>query len=280
MGRMVAAPVVHRVNLKRSWVLSQAWELYKRLFMRSFLMGIVVLGVVNLLRGLAQSGRAGLGLSLVALLASIFGFALLQGGLVEIVRGLHVDGDDDASITEVLARAGAKLTKLVCVSLLAGIGITLGFLFFIVPGIVLMTWWAVAVPVAMNEEGNARDALRRSREIVRGHGWIVWRVKAIAGFLGGLAAFPIVIVAAGQGPIVRWIAVTIAFAVSMPYLAHALTVVYYALVDPIHPVVQPPGARNAPAAFFAAEAPTAPEPLTIDEEYLRKFEEREKRWGG
>jgi hypothetical protein len=276
---MYAAPV-QRVNLKRGWVLSQAWDLYKRLFLRSFLMGIVVLGAVNLLRGLAQSGRGGLIVSLFALLASIFGFALLQGGLVEIVRALHVDGDDDPSIGEVLGRASEKLAKLVCVSLLAGVGITLGFLFFIVPGIVLATWWAVAVPVAMNEEGNARDALRRSREIVRGHGWTVWRVKAIAGFLSGLAAIPILLIAAGHGRMVAWIAATVAFAVSMPYLAHALTVVYYALVDPVHAVVQPPGARNASAAHVAPEAPTAPEPLSVDEEYLRKFEEREKRWGG
>jgi hypothetical protein len=275
-----AAPLVQRVNLKRSWVLSQAWELYKRLFTRSLLMGIVVLGALNLVQGLADSGRGGLLLSLLAVVAPIVGFALLQGGLVEIVRGLHVDGDDDASVGEVLSRASEKLTKLVCVSLLASIGITLGFLFFIVPGIVLMTWWAVAVPVALEEEGNARDALRRSREIVRGHGWTVWRVKAIAGLLGGLGALPFFLLAAGRGPIAAWIGGTVGFAVAMPYLAHALTVVYYALVDPMHPVVQPPGSRNASAAFVAPEAPVAPEPLSIDEEYLRKFEEREKRWGG
>jgi hypothetical protein len=273
---MYAAPVVQHVNLKRSWVLSQAWELYKRLFARSFLMGIVVLGALNLVQGLAHNGKGGLLVSLLAVIAPIVGFALLQGGLVEIVRGLHVDGDDDASVGEVLSRASEKLTKLVCVSLLASIGITLGFLLFIIPGIVLMTRWAVAVPVALEEEGNARDALRRSREIVRGHGWTVWRVKAVAALLGGVAAVPLFLIAAGRGPIAAWVAATVGFAVSMPYLAHALTVVYYALVDPMHPVVQPPGSRNASVAVAAQEAP---EPLSIDNEYLRKFEEREKRWG-
>ncbi len=274
------APAVQRIRLTRSWALSQAWQLYKRLFMRSFLMGMVVLGAVNLVRAIVASGRGGLLFSLFALVASIFGFALLQGGLAEAVRGLHVDGDDDASVGEILSRVSGKVTKLVCVSLLGGLGIALGFLCFVVPGIVLMTWWAVAVPVALAEDGNARDALRRSRAIVRGHGWVVWRVKAVAGLFAGLAALPFFAVSTGHGLVVWWVAVTVAFAVSMPYVAHALTVVYYALVDPLRPIVQPPGRRDPSAAVVAPEAPTAPEPFSIEDEYQRRFDEREQRWGG
>src|ERR1700750_2626558 len=93
------------VQLDANAVLKEGWALYKRLFGRSILLGAVVLGSLHLVEALAgTSGDAGT-LSLLALVLGVAGIALLQGGLVEVVRGLHVDGDDDASLAEVLARS-------------------------------------------------------------------------------------------------------------------------------------------------------------------------------
>ena len=117
------------------------------------------------------------------------------------------------------------------VSLLAGLGVGAGLLLLVVPGLVLTTRWAVAVPVGMLEDGTARNALRRSREIVRGNGWIVrgngWNVFQVllaVGLLEGLAGVPFALAAAGAGPFGWWLALTLGSALTAPYAAHAPTV--------------------------------------------------------
>ena len=232
---------VQRVELDAGAALKEAWRLYRRLFVRSVVMGAVVLGAMNLIEALA--GRNATLLPFLALALSVAGIALLQGGLVEIVRGLHVDGDDDASLTEVLGRAGSRIWKLVSVSLLTALGVGVGFLLLVVPAFVLMTRWAVAVPVAMLEPGTARDAMRRSREIVRGNGWSVFKVLLAISLITVVVEIPFALVAAGSGPFGWWLATTIAAALTAPYAAHALTVVYYALVEPGRPVALEPGRR-------------------------------------
>jgi hypothetical protein len=234
---------VEPVELSASATLRQAWLLYRRLFVRSLVLGAVVSGAVHLLDALVRSGRTGALIPLATLVLTVAGLALLQGGLVEIVRGLHVDGDDDPSLTEVVGRAAGRTLKLVRVSVLASLGIGVGVLLLVVPGLVLATRWAVAVPVGMIEQGTARDALRRSREIVRGNGWSVFKVLLGASLLQVLVTIPFTLAAAGAGPFGWWVAVTLGSALAAPYAAHALTIVYYVLVEPARPVALEAGQR-------------------------------------
>jgi hypothetical protein len=200
-----------------------------------------VFGVLDFLNALFRSGHAGLLVGLLSVVLTIAGVALLQGGLVEIVRGLHADGDDDATALDALGRAGDRLGKLVAVSLLVGLGVGLGFLLLVVPGVVLTTRWAVAVPAAMLEDGTARAAMKRSRAIVAGNGWAVFKVLFAVGVLTAIVTIPFTLVGLGSGLLGWWIAATLGSALTAPYAAHALTVVYYALVQPERPVVLEPG---------------------------------------
>jgi hypothetical protein len=234
---------VSRVELRVGATLKLAWRLYRRLFARSIVLGAIVFGAINLLEALVRGGHTGTWLTLLTLVLALTGVAVLQGGLVEIVRGLHVDGDDDASVMEAFRRAGGKAFKLLRISLLAGLGIGVGLLLLVVPGAILATRWAVAVPVGMLEDGTARDALRRSREIVRGNGWRVWRTLFWAGLLQGLVTLPFSAAAFAAGPFGWWVAVTLASALTAPYTAHVLTIVYYGLVEPEHPVALESGQR-------------------------------------
>lgn len=243
MSDLVVTRTAQRVELDASAVLKEAWRLYRRLFARSVLMGAGVLGAIQFVEAVARTGRTGFAVPVLVLVLTVAGVALVQGGLVEIVRGLHADGDDDASVTEALGRASGSPWKLVRVSLLTAVGVGLGCLLLVVPGFVLMTRWAVAVPAAMLEQGNARDALRRSRDIVRGNGWNVFKVLLAIGLLTGVVEIPFALAAAGSGPFGWWLATTIASALTAPYAAHALTVVYYALVQPGRPVVLESGQR-------------------------------------
>jgi|SRR5579884_1253646 len=245
MDSSVVTREAARVELGAGAVLKETWRLYKRLFVRSLVLGLVVFGTVRLVDGLSRTGHgsAVAAMGLLSIVLSFAGVALLEGGLVEIVRGLHDDGDADESFGGVMQNAGGRLGKLVAVSLLTGLGIGLGLVLLVVPGLVLMTRWAVAVPVAMLEDGSAREALRRSREIVDGNSWPVFWVLAATAALTFVVWIPFVAASSGSGLFASWIAMTIASALTLPYSAHAITVVYYALTEPGRPVALEPGER-------------------------------------
>jgi hypothetical protein len=175
----------------------------------------------------------------------------------------------------VFRRAGGHVGKLLAVSIMSGLGIALGCLLLLVPGLMLMTRWAVAVPVVL-EDSPAGDALRRSSAIVRGNGWNVFKVIFATGVLTGGVG----LASAGLGTFGTWLMLTLGSALTTPYTAHALTVVYYTLREPERPVVLEPGQRWQ--SVWQAEGdhtPAEPAPLSIEDEYQRRFDEREQRWG-
>ena len=68
---------------------------------------------------------------------------------------------------------------LIGVGILAGIGIAIGFVLLIIPGLFLLTIWAVIVPVIVIERAGVFDSFGRSRELVRGSGWQVFGVIVV-----------------------------------------------------------------------------------------------------
>lgn len=277
MNEFAVAQPAGRVQLDANAVLKEAWGVYKRLFARSLGVGAIVFGLIHFLEAVGRGPIVGI-LSLVLAFA---GIALVQGGLVEVVRGLHSDGDDDPSLAEVFRRAGGHVGRLLAVSIMSGLGIALGCLLLLVPGLVLMTRWAVAVPVVVLEDSPAGSALRRSREIVAGNGWNVFKVIFATGLLTGGVGLLCGLASAGLGTFGMWLMLTLGSALTTPYTAHALTVVYYTLREPERPVVLEPGQRWESVWHAEGEhTPAEPAPLAIEDEYQRRFDEREQRWGG
>ena len=128
------------------------------------------------------------------------------------------------------------------VSVLSSLGVALGFVLLIVPGIVWMTRWAVAVPVVMYERASPREALRRSSQLVRGHGRDVWVVIVNAAVRAVVVGLVIGTAASWQGSLLAaWIGTTVAAAVTTPYVAHTLSVLYYRLTEPDRPLIPEPG---------------------------------------
>ena len=92
---------------------------------------------------------------------------LVQGALVRAVEDLR-DGRADLGIFETFGHAGAHLVPLAAAGLLAAIGIFIGLLLLIVPGLVLWTWWLVVPAVIALEQRPVLESFRRSRDLVRG----------------------------------------------------------------------------------------------------------------
>ncbi|MEA2152923.1 MAG: hypothetical protein QOI18_1156, partial [Solirubrobacteraceae bacterium] len=121
-------------------------------------------------------------LALLALLLSLVATTLFTGMVVELVSDIQ-DGRRDHSAGELLRAATPVLGQLILVGIVAGIGIVIGFLLIIVPGLILITIWSVAAPVVVLERPGVFAALGRSRELVRGNGWQVFGVIFVLFFL-------------------------------------------------------------------------------------------------
>jgi len=230
-------------KLRAKDVDKQAQSLYGRLFGRSVVVAGLVFGLVNLV-GLTPAPRS---LDLVLLLLSLpltfGGYALVEGTLVQLVRGLHEDGDHRPSSTLALRGSLARLRPLVGVSTISGLGIMAGTLLLVVPGLVLLTRWAVAIPVVVLEGCSTREALARSRALVRGNGRAVLNVMLSVGLLTGIVNLLFSALGRGHGLLGMWLSSTLAATLTVPYAAHAVSVLYYRLSAPERPVVLERGTR-------------------------------------
>src|SRR3954470_10294458 len=121
------------------------------------------------------SGRRGQALALAATIIAAVGY---QGFVVQAVRDIQ-DGVRDLSLTGLFRSISKVLAPLLWTAILVGIGVFIGFLAFIIPGLVLLTQWAVAAPIVVCEVRTAPQALGRSRQLVHGHGWRVFSVLMV-----------------------------------------------------------------------------------------------------
>lgn len=249
-------------RLDVSAVISRVFDTYAKTARVLLLGALVVFLPVALLTALTADSAAGIIAAIVSLVASVW----YSGMVVKTVQDVQ-DGRVDASLGELFSSVTPVLGQLVVVGLLAGLGIGLGFLLLIVPGLILLTFWSVAAPVVVVEHPGAVKALGRSRALVRGHGWQVFGVIVVI-FLS-IIVVSIVIGAIGaiSGSFVLSFLVNLALNVAVaPVYALAAAVLYFALCDAdgLQPA-EPPypatgGSAGATDAFgrHGAPAPEAP----------------------
>src|SRR5262249_4398917 len=206
-------------------VLRETWTLYRDLFKRSVLVGLTVFALLGLLDATSASGRPNGLLLFAAFVLPVAGTALVQGALVNAV-------DDDRkqrprrSVSARLADVRPRFGALLGVSILTGLGVGLGFLLFIVPGVILFTRWSLSVPVVMLEGLSPRAAMRRSSELVRGRWWSVFCVLLNVGIRTVVGAVVLrfalfLLLGRSHGLLALWLGGTIASALATPYAAHA-----------------------------------------------------------
>jgi hypothetical protein len=218
-------------------VLDEAWTLFTRFFLRFFAIALVVFATINLLYALvvtaldADNDSAAILLAIVSLATVVVGTTWLQGAFVYAVQDAR-DGSFDASLGQVFARVSASIVPLLVAGLLAGICIALGFVLLIVPGLILLTIWAVIAPVIVIEQTGALDAFGRSRALVRGHGWTVFGIVFVAGLLSGIAT---TLLEEAFSFLPQFLEIligsTIAQAVVGPFSAIAIAITYFRLRD-------------------------------------------------
>ncbi|TGS88721.1 hypothetical protein EN820_55125, partial [bacterium M00.F.Ca.ET.177.01.1.1] len=82
----------------------------------------------------------------------------------------------------------ALLFPILGASLLVTLGILIGLLLLLVPGILLLLRWAVTMPVMIQERRGILDSMARSRDLTKGSRWALlwlWLILIVTGTLIG-----------------------------------------------------------------------------------------------
>jgi hypothetical protein len=186
--------------------------------------------IFGLQTGGVSSGPAAFVALVIGTSLTLLGLGLVQAAtaraLVELDRGANVSalGAYRLAVDSVVPLFGALLAGVLAVSLLAST-------FYLLPiAIWLAGRWALVVPVVELEEASALDALRRSRELVRGR-WLKVASLIVAGGAVVLALGPLLgalLILVTNAPF--WLVNVVAgvvYAVTMPIVALATAYAYF-----------------------------------------------------
>jgi hypothetical protein len=184
--------------------------------------------VVAIVSGLTEGN---LSLFWLGIVVSLAVGTLYQGMVVELVRDVQ-DGRLDASVGGLMRSVLPVLGPLIGAGILAGIGIAAGFFLLIVPGLILLTMWAVIAPAIVIERRGVFDAFGRSRQLVKGQGWPVFGTVVVAYLIGFLGAVIFILIAnsIADGPIIRIVFSALASTITAPIEALVAAVLYYRLL--------------------------------------------------
>lgn len=204
-------------------VVSRIWEIYRDQL--GVLFGTaVLLYALQFVLSLVLSSAAGLALVVLFWALSIF----YQGMVVQLVQDVQ-DGRRDHSVPQLLRSVDPVFWRLAGVSILFGIGVAIGFILLIIPGLILLVIWSVVAPVTVLERPGVYAAFGRSRELVRGNAWNVFGVIVIVFVVVFVVSIAAGLAASGLGSVgralVQW-AVNSAIA---PVTALSASVLYFAL---------------------------------------------------
>jgi ABC-type multidrug transport system fused ATPase/permease subunit len=199
--------------------------------------------IVAVVNGILAGGV----LVLVGFAVSIVAGTLYQGMVVGLVRDVQ-DGRRDSSVGDLIDAAWPVVLPLIGVGILAGIAIAIGFVLIVVPGLILLTIWAVVAPVIVIERKGVMGSFGRSRELVRGNGWQVFGVIFVVFLITAVVGIILGLIGAGVSDSLgaRILFNLIASTLTAPITALAAATIYFRLLAIKGESVEPPAAPAAP----------------------------------
>jgi MFS family permease len=209
-------------------VINEALDLYGK--HAGVLLGtaFVVFVIAGILQGILTDDH-GVVLRFVASIVSIVAGTLYTGFVVTLVADVR-DGKRDFSAGELISSASEAIPRLIGNGILLGIAVAIGFLLLIVPGLYLLTIWAVVAPAIVAERRGVLEAFGRSHELVRGHGWTVFGAIVVAFLILILVGIFAAILGAAIGDLTgRIIFAIIANILVAPFPALVASVLFFEL---------------------------------------------------
>ncbi len=203
-------------------VVSRIWEIYREqtavLVGAAFVLFALQFVVLLLIPGAS-----------IAVAILFFALSVLyQGMVVELVQDVETERRGH-SVSDLLRSVEPVLLPLMAVSVLFAVGVAIGFVFLIVPGLILLTFWSVVAPVTVLERPGVLAAFGRSRELVRGNGWPVFTVIVLVGLAVVLVSLAAGLASAPLGSIGRALVQWVVNSAVAPVSALSAAVLYFRL---------------------------------------------------
>jgi hypothetical protein len=203
-------------------VVSRIWEIYSD-------QTVVLVGTALILFGLEFIVVLVIPGASIAIAILFWALSVLyQGMVVELVQDVQ-DGRREHSIGGLLRSVEPVLLPLMAVSVLFAIGVAIGFVLLIIPGLILLVLWSVVAPVTVLERPGVFAAFGRSRELVRGNGWAVFGVIVIVGLTVLVASVVIGLATSSFGSVAHALVLWLVDAAIAPVSALSASVIYFAL---------------------------------------------------
>jgi hypothetical protein len=183
------------VRIDATKVIGEAFDTYGKYFTPLIGGALILIGIAGLINGILRTTDS-LILELVGSIITLVATVLYTGYVVKLVQDVR-DGRLDQSMSELFSAAAPYIGTLILNGILYGIAVFFGFIALIVPGLILITIWAVVAPAIVVENQGVIEAFGRSRDLVRGNGWNVFFAIVLAFLI--LAVVYIVLGAIGVG---------------------------------------------------------------------------------
>jgi hypothetical protein len=153
---------------------------------------------------------------------------LYQGMVVELVQDVQA-GRHDISIAKLLRSVEPVLLALMAVSIIFAVGVAIGFVLLIIPGLWLLVMWSVVAPVTVLERPGIFAAFGRSMAMVRGHGWAVFGVIIIVSLAVLVVSLAVGLATVSLGSVGRALVQWAVNAAVAPVSALSASVIYFTL---------------------------------------------------
>jgi hypothetical protein len=236
-------------------VISKTFELYRRDFVKYFVLFVVVEAVIGVVDTLVYGafplpslpanatqqqilnwapGFFGALFSLLVVIGVVLlvFYPIVYGGAVKMASNQIVGGQTELGAS--VRFAASKLVWMWALGLVVGIIVVLGMIALIVPGIILAIMFSLVLPALLIENRGVGGSMSRSRELV-GHRWLkTFATLLVVGIILVIAA-GIVNVIGGVFGSGSTVVSSVLSAFYLPVMPIALTVYYYSNLARISP---------------------------------------------
>ncbi len=209
-------------------VFSRTGDIYKQAFGTVWVVALILLVPMVILNAIAAD--SGWFLNMIATVYQIIATVWLAGAVVKIVEDVEADGVVDASVGELFGLVAPRLFSLFLLSLVVGILVGIGFIFFIIPGIILTLMWIVSTPSMMVEGKGVFDSMSRSSELTKENRMRILGVGILL-IVAYIVVALIIALLAAITPILGIIGGIALLVAVYPYLAIIVSVLYFNLVE-------------------------------------------------
>jgi hypothetical protein len=227
-------------------VISETFSLYGQNAAALIGSAIVVFGIVGVCSGLLQNA-GGFVLATIGAIVQFAGHALYTGFVVNLVADAR-DGKRDQTVGDLFSSAAPAIGALIVFGVLFGIGVGIGLVLLIIPGLILLTLWSVGAPAIVIERAGPIEAFGRSWHLVRGDPWSVFGTLAVVLLIVIAIGVVFAIIATPIGDGATVVASVISGVITAPVFALAVSVLFFDLG----------GGRAAESATPATLPPPAP----------------------